>query len=54
MKITSVSYRRVFNLGNDEGVTVGLIAAVNDGEETQTVIDALAAEALKWRKRKGQ
>jgi len=54
MKITEVSYRRIFNLGNYESVAVALTAAVNDGEETQTVIDALAAEALKWRKRKAR
>ena len=54
MKITDVHYRRVFNLGNYETVTVELTAAVNDGEDTQSVIDALAAEALEWRKRKAQ
>ena len=52
MKITEVSYRRIFNLGNYESVTVALTAAVNDGEESQVVIDALAAEALEWRKSK--
>jgi len=54
MKITDVHYRRVFNLGNYETVTVELTAAVNDGEDTQSAIDALAAEALEWRKRKAQ
>jgi len=54
MKITDVHYRRVFNLGNYETVTVELTAAVNDGEEAQAAIDALAAEALEWRKRKAQ
>jgi len=54
MKITEVSYRRIFNLGNYESVAVALTAAVNDGEQTQTVINALAAEALKWRKRKAR
>ena len=54
MKITEVSYRRIFNLGNYESVAVALTAAVNDGEQTQTVINALAAEVLKWRKSKVQ
>ena len=52
MIITEVSYRRIFNLGNYESVTVALTAAVNDGEEIQEVIDALATEALEWRKSK--
>jgi len=54
MKITEVSYRRIFNLGNYESVTVALTAVVNDGEDTQEVIDALAVEAVEWRKRKAQ
>jgi len=52
MKITEVHYRRIFNLGNYESVTVALTAAVNGDEETQAVIDALADETLQWRKRK--
>ena len=52
MKITEVSYGRVFNLGNYENVRIELTAAVNDGEETQDVIDKLAAEVLEWRKSK--
>lgn len=51
-KITQVTYRRVFNLGNYETAAIELTAAVNEGEVTRTVIDSLAAEALAWKQGK--
>ncbi len=33
---------------------VSLTAAVNDGENTQETVDALAEEVLIWRKRKAE
>jgi len=52
MKITQVSYRRVFNLGNYETATVELVAVVQEGEDAIECIDQLALKAHKWHSRK--
>lgn len=50
MKITQVSFRRVFNLGNYETATVELVAVVNEGEDAKQALNQLVDEALAWRK----
>jgi len=52
MKINEVCYKRTFNLGNFENVSLELRATVDDGESVQSVFDSLATEALAWKKKK--
>jgi len=52
VKITQVSYRRVFNLGNYETATVELVAEVQEGEDAIECIDGLALKAHQWHNRK--
>ena len=49
MKITEVTYRRVFNLGNYETLALELTAEINEGEDPQAALDQLAEQAKKWR-----
>lgn len=46
MKITEISYRRVFNLGNYETVTVELVSTVDEGEMVEWVWGQLESLAL--------
>lgn len=50
MKVTQVSYRRVFNLGHYETATVEFVAAVNEGESAEQALDELVKRAREWRK----
>ena len=52
MKVTQISYRRVFNLGNYQTEAVEFVAAVNDEEDPQEVLRNLAAEAFAWQRAK--
>ncbi len=54
MKITQVSYKRTFNLGNYENVAIELIAEVQADETTDQVLDQLAKEAIEWKQKQGR
>jgi hypothetical protein len=53
MKVTSIEYKRTFNTGNFENVSIALRAEVQEGEVVQDVLNACAAEALLWFKARG-
>ncbi len=53
MKIKQVSYRRLWNLGNYENVTVELVADVTENETAEIVLNQLADEAMAWRRNTG-
>ena len=46
MKVTKVTYRRKFNLGNYETLDVELAAEINENETVDATLDALAFESL--------
>lgn len=48
MKITEVSYRRKFNLGNYETLDVELTAEVNEFETAEMILDSLSDQARDW------
>jgi len=52
MIIKQVSFRRVFNLGNYETMTVELVADLNDGENPKEALNGLVKEAFDWKKEK--
>ena len=54
MKITQASYRRLWNLGNYENISVELTADVAEGESTRAALNALAAEANLWFVKRGR
>ena len=53
MRIKTVGYQRVFNLGNYESLRIELHAEINEGEDVQATIDELSKEAAKWITSKG-
>ncbi len=46
MKVTTVTYRRIKNLGNYQSETVELTAEVEQGEDYKEVFDKLRQTAL--------
>ena len=54
MKITSVEYKRTFNMGNYESLAVALKADVNEGDVVADVLSSLAAEVRLWKTKGGK
>ena len=52
MKVTQVSYKRIFNLGNYESATVEIVASINETEKPEDVLDQLITRTKVWREKK--
>ena len=54
MTIKQVHYRRLWNLGNYENISVELVADIGEDDPVAAALDTLATEAMMWKTMRGK